>query len=424
MTDFGGDQDTSSESAGGSEDGEGEQERDAESDGTDETLEASSDELDSDPGGATPDEEAEPSRDQDIQSGAGEGQEGDTGDQEEGGGDGDAGLEDVDLDLNPLETDQQQAEQEADEVGVDYNGLDRELKRLADEQDEQEGEEQDDQSGGSGEQSEGTGDGAGEGELNGLSVLPDPQDGHKTDLPPGEWDDVCREADSVAHTLEKSLRLDRQEASRTGQTSGSLDTSKAYRLSMGDTRAFGLEIPGEEKEYALVIVLDRSISMRHGNPSKCSVATDAVARFALAAEDLGIEVAIIDFIYDEARLVKPFSVDTEVTRGTILANDRGGSTPLSDALELAVELVEDRADEPLIVSITDDKPGDADAVKRVVRESWTPICSLTIATDCKPGNPPDKAKELEPVYERTETVFEERELDRTLDRFASLMAGL
>jgi Mg-chelatase subunit ChlD len=51
-----------------------------------------------------------------------------------------------------------------------------------------------------------------------------------------------------------------------------------------------------------VLVLDRSGSMRNGSPPKIEVATQAVARLAVAAERLGIRVAIIDFIDGQARL--------------------------------------------------------------------------------------------------------------------------
>jgi hypothetical protein len=301
---------------------------------------------------------------------------------------------------------------------VDYDDLESELDALAErvgEQDSKDAENPADTT---------TASGAGAGSLNGLSVMPDPRDGMKTDLPLGEWDAICEGAERVADTLEKTLRLDRQSESRTGQTSGSLNTSEAYRLPMGDTRAFGREIPGEEKAYALVIVLDRSGSMQRGHPPKIDIATRAVARFALAAEDLGIDVSIIDFIDNEARLLKPFSVNTAILKGTIVAEDNGGKTPLADAIKLAVDLVEQQADEPLIVSMTDDRPGDVEAVERVVREAWVPICSLTIATDCERGNAPETAQRLQRVWERTETVFDEEQLDRTLDRLASLMTGL
>jgi Mg-chelatase subunit ChlD len=260
-----------------------------------------------------------------------------------------------------------------------------------------------------------------------LTILPEPKTGDGlTDVSPTEWDAVEAGAEQVGETLEKTLRLERQDHRRTGQTSGQLDSRQAYRLGMGDTRVFSREAPGDEKEYALVLVLDRSSSMGTGNGQnqRIRAATQATARFALAAEDLNIDVAIIDFYNYEARLVKPFSVPTEEVRGSLLADDTKGGTPLSDALELAANLVEERVDEPLIVTMTDDKPGDIEAVKRVVASTYAPVCSLTIATDKRRGNAPASAKELEAVYERTATVFNASALDQKLDRFASLMAGL
>jgi uncharacterized protein YegL len=164
--------------------------------------------------------------------------------------------------------------------------------------------------------------------------------------------------------------------------------------------------------------------MGNGDPPKIETATAALTQFAVAAEDLGVDVAIVDFVGAEARLVKPFSVDVDHVRGTLLDTQAHGGTPLSDALELGIGLVEGRADEPLIVSVTDDKPADVEAVKSLVRGTRVPVCSLTVATDCQQGSPPDKAEQLDPVYERTETVFSENQLAQTLDRFAGLMTGL
>jgi hypothetical protein len=46
-------------------------------------------------------------------------------------------------------------------------------------------------------------------------------------------------------------------------TSGTtVDTKSAHRLSYNDPRVFEQSIPGKEKEYFIVIILDRSSSMR------------------------------------------------------------------------------------------------------------------------------------------------------------------
>jgi len=66
------------------------------------------------------------------------------------------------------------------------------------------------------------------------------------------------------------------------------------------------------------------------------VATKALARFAVATEGLGIDIAIVDFIDSHARFVKPFSVETRHIQAALLDADCGGGTPLADALELAI----------------------------------------------------------------------------------------
>ncbi|MFC6942818.1 VWA domain-containing protein [Salinirubellus sp. GCM10025818] len=242
-------------------------------------------------------------------------------------------------------------------------------------------------------------------------------------VPTHEWDAVEDGAPRVAQILEKELALERQRGTRTGLTTGNYDTRAGHRLAIGDPRVCKTRIPGREKRYSLVLVLDRSGSMRQGTPSKIEVATQALARFAVAAEGLGIRVAVIDFIDGEARLLKPFSIETRHVQSTLLETGCGGGTPLADAIRLARTLVETQRDEPLIITVTDDQPSDAEAVKREVRASYTPVCSLTIATDCAPGTLGSDAAELAAVYERQAAVYTVEELDARLDQFASLLTG-
>jgi Mg-chelatase subunit ChlD len=163
--------------------------------------------------------------------------------------------------------------------------------------------------------------------------------------------------------------------------------------------------------------------MRHGSPPKIEVATQALARFAVAAEGLGIKVAIIDFLRGKARLVKPFSVETRHVQSTLLDTSCGGGTPLADAIGLARQLIASQRDEPLIITVTDDEPSDVEAVKEQLRDSYAPVCSLTIATDCSPGTLSPDASELATYYERQAAVYSPDRLDDRLDQFASLLAG-
>ena len=309
-----------------------------------------------------------------------------------------------------LEPDRAAAHDEADREGIDTDALERELDGLVRhvEQDDADGEQAV------------SGSAGGPGQLDELELVP------INDEPasPGVWADIEDGAANVAGTLEKQLQLERRRGTRTGLTAGAYDTTAGHRLAIGDPRVCKVDTPGREKRYALVLVLDRSGSMRNGTPPKIEVATQALARFAVAAEELGIEVAIVDFLDSHARLMKPFSVKTRHVQTTLLETECGGGTPLADALGLAARLVETHRDEPLIVAVTDGEPSNVDEVIEQIRTAHVPVCSLTIATDTPSGQLSRKASELSRYYEREATVHDGERLDDRLDQFASLLTGL
>jgi hypothetical protein len=318
-----------------------------------------------------------------------------------------------------LAGDERAAHDEADREGLDQQALEEELSALAAQLERGDGGQvESDQSEETGDQSGGSY--GGPGSLDDLNILPISGE----IAPRREWSDIEDGADQVAETLEMYLRLDRRKSVRRGLSAGAYDTRAGHRLAIGDPRVCKSRTLGNEKQYALVLILDRSSSMRRGSPPKIEIATQALSRFALAAENLGIRVAIIDFINSEARLVKPFSVETRHVQATLLDKSYGGGTPLSDAIGLARELVEAQRDEPMIITVTDDRPSSTDDVINQIRRSHAPVCSLTIATDCEPGSLSDSAFELSRYYERQETVFTPERLDDRLDQFASLLAGL
>jgi len=164
--------------------------------------------------------------------------------------------------------------------------------------------------------------------------------------------------------------------------------------------------------------------MHNGRPPKIEVATQAVTRLAVAAEELGIRVAIIDFIDSQARLAKPFAVEACHVQTTLLDTDCGGGTPLAEAIGLARTVVETQRDNPLIITVTDDRPNDVKAVTRELQASHAPVCSLTIATDSDPGTVAPDALALAPYYERQVAVYDVDAIDNRLDQFASLLTGL
>jgi len=317
-----------------------------------------------------------------------------------------------------LTGDERAAHTEADREQIDQQALEDELDELAGHLDRQRrqgttdpgSDEDSEQAGGSGYSPD---------SLTDLDILPVSDEL----VPPREWDEMEDGADRVAETLEMYLRLDRRKSTRRGLSAGAYDTRAGHRLAIGDSRVCKTRTMGNEKQYALVLILDRSGSMRQGSPAKIDVATQALTRFALAAEDLGIRVAIIDFIHGDARLVKPFSIETRYVQATLLDTACGGGTPLADAIGLANDLVESQGDDPLIISVGDDQTSAA-TVKDVIRRAYAPVCSLTIATDTEPGTLSGSASELSSYYERQETVYTPERLDDRLDQFASLLAGL
>jgi uncharacterized protein YegL len=325
--------------------------------------------------------------------------------------------EDEALYEDALAGDERASHGESEREGIDEQALEKELSALADHLERsarQHAQKREGQNNGEGGQR------GGPGSLDDLDILPISDDL----VPPCEWGAIEDGADRVADTLEMYLRLDRRKMVRRGLSAGAYDSRAGHRLALGDPRVCKSRTLGNEKQYALVLVLDRSGSMSHGSPPKIEVATQALARFALAAENLGIRVAITDFYRGDARLVKPFSIDTRHVQSNLLDTTYGGGTPLADAIGLARELVEAQRDEPLIITVTDDDPSSTDDVIDEIRRSHAPVCSLTIATDCQPGSLSDSASKLSQYYERQEAVYMPERLDDRLDQFASLLAGL
>jgi len=321
-----------------------------------------------------------------------------------------------------LEHDREVAKQEATREQVDREAVERELRDLVDGFDRrhQGGEDHREDGTESSTETSTGGNGAGPERLDDVVFVPVTDDL----VPPGQWSAVEDGAARVAQVLEKELALERQRGTRSGLTAGQYDTRAGHRLAIGDPRVCETPTPGREKRYALVLVLDRSGSMRNGSPPKIEVATQAVARLAVAAEKLGIRVAIIDFIDGQARLVKPFAVESRHVQTTLLDTDCGGGTPLAEAIGLARTVVETQRDDPLIITVTDDRPSDIEAVTRELQASYAPVCSLTIATDCDPGRLAPDTSALAPYYERQAAVYDVDAIDDRLDQFASLLTGL
>ena len=260
---------------------------------------------------------------------------------------------------------------------------------------------------------------AGEETLDELRVT----DTHADEIPPHLWEEIKADAKFVGRTLRKTLEKSRNDSRRSGLTSGRLDRRQLGKVGLGDPHGFSVDLSGDDKKYDLVFVLDGSGSMRGG---KMQTATEAVARLAIAAEDIGINVAVTGFRNGSAELVKPFSVDADFARDNLLNTEAGGGTPLAQALSLARNLLETeshRGHKPMIVTMTDGIPADVEAVREELQTTQAPVQSLTIATDASPNNPPDQADELSGYYDGHTYIFDSDRLEDRLDNLIAGMAG-
>ena len=328
-----------------------------------------------------------------------------------------------------LDTDREGAHNEAESSTPDGASLERDLEDAGkalenlNEEEEAEGEDGEDDDADGGSQDTGQakdGSGATPGSLDELSIMPSPDSGVADSLISERFDDADRDADYTAGALRKALKNNQQSGSRTGLTSGTFDRRRAGDLARGQLNVFQVNQQGEEKEYDLILILDRSISMRNA----VGTAEDAMVRFAIACEDIGINVGILDFYEDQARLIKPFSVETQFVQSSLLSGDRGGATPLADALSIGNELLEQRWNSPLVLVVTDGKPGDSDAYQDVLSTTYAPVCGLTLCLGHSRDTIPERISQNEQFYDRHMYVFDADKITNRLQQFATMFAGL
>jgi len=300
------------------------------------------------------------------------------------------------VDPEDYTTDSKIAESEINEQSIDTESLKQDIDTLS------------------------NGNGAEESELDNIKILPEPNT-NTTE----SWDTIKSESKRVSQRLAKQLEQSRQSNTRNELTAGTqVDPNTAYRLNQGDTRTFKRQQEGDEKEYTMVIVLDRSGSMSRsarGSCKKIETAVQAVTRFAAACESLNINIAVIDFYDDQCRYVKTPSVQTEKCLSRLLSTKAKGGTPLADAIEIAGKIANETQEKSLIIPITDDLAPDVKKVSKKVNSIHTPVCTLTIATDHTKEDPPEKAEQLAEEYTQSKYVFNGAKLADRLDQFASLI---
>ena len=183
-----------------------------------------------------------------------------------------------------------------------------------------------------------------------LDVVGDPPEN-------GSYDDATRQdaerlSQPLARELRQRLRHEQRTQKQRKKKSGKVDSKRVHKTQQGSTNVFQKTSDPDDKDYACMIVLDRSGSMR----SQVSDAEKAAGGLAFALEDIGVEVGQLSFSGGDIMLEKDFGEDVEDAKKKIFRGYNSGGTPMSDALALARARLSIAGDHSFVIVITDGEP--------------------------------------------------------------------
>lgn len=226
-----------------------------------------------------------------------------------------------------------------------------------------------------------------------------------------EWTTIRRESNQLRRILEQRLQQERRSKRKRGRRTGHLDSRSLSRVVRDDPRVFQQEDDPDEKDYRFIFVLDRSGSMG----SEIEVAERALVTLSNALEEIDIEVSIIDMYQSEARLAKPFGVDTENALDRLLTGETGGSTPLSDVLRVARERVEGSEENPAMIVVTDGSPNNKNRYLDELQQTHFPVVGVYIALNAQSRARASKRFDhSQQLYDRRKIVIDQNEIANDL----------
>lgn len=193
-----------------------------------------------------------------------------------------------------------------------------------------------------------------------------------------EWGEAVANKKRTANLLKKKLDQSRRDKWKRGRTKGRLDGKRMHSVAAKRLDIMKQMMEGNKKKYSVIVVLDRSASMRG---EKIKIAQAAIARYALAMEDLKIEVCIMDMYNNNARIISPFGVNIESSKGDLMSDDVGGTTPLSDAVEIARKRMRNTNKFSFMISVTDGRPNDEQRYQEELGKAHMPVMGITIDPD-------------------------------------------
>lgn len=239
--------------------------------------------------------------------------------------------------------------------------------------------------------------------------------------PAGEWDgsdrwrETKRDGERLGRIFDQRLQNENQSEQQRGRRRGQVDPRSLPKLARKDPRVFRSNDRPDEKEYAIVLVLDRSGSMS----GTVQVAERAVATLALALESVGVETCLVEMYRSSARIAVPFTVETADVPEAVLTGETSGGTPLAEVLEIAREYTTQTDGNPAMITVTDGKPSDEAAYFEQLRQTSFPVLGVYVDLSARTQRRAiERHNESAAYYDQRRIVVDPDELTQTLEQLA------
>jgi Mg-chelatase subunit ChlD len=229
------------------------------------------------------------------------------------------------------------------------------------------------------------------------------------------WREIERDGERLGRIFDQRLQNEQRSQQRRHQRRGQLDPRALPRLAQSDPRVFRSEDKPDEKEYAIILVLDRSGSMS----GTIGVAEQAVAILSQALESIGIQTCLVEMYRSSARIAIPFTVDTADVPEAVLTGETSGGTPLAEVLHLSREYVSEMDAKPAMLTVTDGKPSDEKAYFEQLDQTPFPVLGVYVDTSARSHRQAlDRHERSAQYYDERRVVIDPDELTETLEQLA------